>query len=335
MKRKIILTVALMAMVLFLTPALATAAGREPVKFYRDRFVFLGTYQGHPLVTSLTFDRGTAPEGRYRYEASFNGHLLFLNRWNHLKNKVYLQSRNVRPLGGIPPYPQCVVQWADGSRKGALNYDYQEISFLLQFKDLEVIDREARREDFVITTGLADATMQFMGETVPGRLIYRRMDLTGYNPFAHELDAMRHKKFNRFFLFDSQRFYVVWSEMERRGLRRLRFTPDRMIEYNPSLAPVDPTEDRPPGRVVSTDVKVKWTTTGKESNPKNPFREYPTGWKITARPPRNEQGELPEPVEIKLSSSSSFYWFDRGFFFVTGSVGGRPAWGLGEVIRGR
>ncbi len=333
--RKMCLGLILLSL-LTITLSGAPAMGQSSeVRFFRDRFVFLGIYQNQPLLATLTFDRGIDPQGRYNCQASFDGHLLFLNRWNHLRNRTYLQTAHQEDMEGIPPYHSCIVQWAEGSRIGAVNYEHQEISFLLQFRNLRVIDRDARRENFVIITGLADATMQFMGEIVPGRMVYQRMDLAGYNPFAHKLDAMRHRNFNRFFLFDNEKFYIIWGEMNPRGLRGLRFTPRRMIEYTPSEMPLDPGIDPPAGEVVSTDIEIVWTSTDMESNPDNIFREYPTGWRMTAQLFRDQEGNEREPLVMNLESASSFYWFNRGLFFVTGYVEGRSAWGMAEVIRGR
>jgi hypothetical protein len=291
-----------------------------------------------PLVATMSFSRGFSRKGRFRNNAEFDGHFLFHGTWHHMKNGVYLQDSSPEPWQEMPPYKPCLLQWRDKPRAGALNYDHQEVSFLLQFRGLRIVDRAGKRENFIIETGIGEAVMQFQGEAVPGRLIYRRMDLTDYNPYSHNIEAMRPRRFNQFFLFDGEEFYVLWCEQEGRRMPRLWYQPERMVGVTEKRKPLG--EQEKTVGLFSENITMTWPRTEKEGNPQNVFREYPVAWQVSATlaPEEDRFGKKKEPevVEIELSSRYGYYWFNRGLFFVTGRVAktGKAVWGIGEVVRG-
>lgn len=336
---------ALTILILFITIASITSAFASENefehnhRFFEDRFIFLGRLHNKPVIASVKFSRGFVNllKGvrkpvrlKYSFTAAFEGHVLYVGQWHHLKNSKYIETNTPFGLEEIPPYKPCIVRWKQRFKTGAINYDHQEISFLLQFRDVKFFDTSGLRKNFKIKTGFGRAVMLFQGQNVEGNLFYIRKELVDYNPFAHHMGRMLRRNFNRFFLIDNNGNPVICRVEAGKGLRAQWTDKERMTLFEKQEKSDPETGVKTMEFVPMTykRLEMKWLKTRKESDPSNPFREYPVKWSIKAK--RIDR----EPLELTLEDNAGYYWFNRGYFSIEGRLNGSPVWGLGEVIRG-
>jgi hypothetical protein len=286
-------------------------------RYMADRFIFLGWLYNKPLIATISFNRGYSEAGKFKYMAEFEGYVLFADRWHNLKNGNYIESDSPVNIDEIPPFQPCIFAWKDKESSGAINYDLQEISFLLQFRNLKWVDESGIMPDFIQKTAVADAVMQFQGTQVPGRLFYQNMNFRGYNRLSHNFDKLDRKKFEQFFLLGQDgNMFILWEEHEGNKTKG-RLIDDRKLIYLDENANRLPLEGNP---------DIKWTEIAKENDPESPFREYPTAWNIKT----GITGEV-----ISISKTSGFYWFSRGMTGVKGVYRGRLFMGLHEIFRSK
>lgn len=294
-------------------------ASEKPDHFTSDRFIFLGTFLEKPIIATITFARGFSAKSKFNYIAEFNGHFTFAGKWHHMKNGNYLETNEPFPLEEIPDFEPCIMRWKEKLKTGAINYDQQEISFLLQFRNLKMMDTMGKSPDFLISSGVADSYLQFQGQQIPGKLIYQKMDLTGYNKLVNNFNHFRYRKFEQFFLKgEDGELFIIWIEEESEKLRD-QWVPDRKFLF------VDragiPT--MPGGKLT-----VRWTKIEREPSPEAQFRNYPSAWEINTSLPDSTDGI------IKIQTLAGFYWFNRGMAVVSGITGKKKVSGLAEIIRG-
>ncbi|MFP4498013.1 MAG: hypothetical protein ACLFQV_07350 [Vulcanimicrobiota bacterium] len=293
----------------------------EPDRFVKDRFIFVGEFQKKPIITTVEFSRGYTEKVRNRYSAKFRGHFLFAGKWHQLKNCVFEESAelNSEKLKKTPEFEPCILVWDEEQKKGAINYDREEISFLLQFKDLTILDNEGPRDCFKIQTGTAQAFLLFQGKNIPGKLFYQRFDLKDYNPFVNNFNHLKRKNLQQFFLVSaSGNAYIIWKELEGSKIRGQWICHDKFITLVEQGKPL----------VSSRRLDLEILATRSENNPESKFRTYPVAWKINKS--FSEIGEL----DFLLRSEDYFYWFGYGLFSVEGTVNNEKVFGLAEVIRG-
>ncbi|MCE1247681.1 MAG: hypothetical protein LWY06_13655 [Firmicutes bacterium] len=306
-----------LSLVFFVLICNAAFAGIEDDKYYSDRFIFLGWLYNKPLIATIAFNRGYSESGKFKYGAEFEGYVLFADKWHNLKNGNYIEQDTPINLEEIPAFQPCIFAWKDKFESGAVNYDLQEISFLLQFRNMKLIDESGRMPDFIQKTAVADAMMQFQGNQVPGRLFYQSMNFRGYNRLSHNFNHLDRKKFEQFFLLGQDgNMFVIWEEHEGNKTKD-RLIDDRKIIYLDENANIFPIEGNP---------DVKWTETAKENDPSAPFRHYPTAWEIRT----GVTGD-----KIDLFRTSGFYWFSRGMTGLRGVYKGRLFMGLHEIFRSK
>lgn len=298
------------------SPSFAADKGNSPDRYLSDRFIFLGWLYNKPLITTIQFSRGFSGGGKFRNVAEFQGYLLFMDKWHNMKNGNYLETDSPVDIENIPEFKPCIMSWKDKQESGAANYEYQELSLLLQFRNLKLVDTMGKEPDFLINTYVGQGVLQFQGQQVPGVMIYQHSDLTGYNRLAHNFAHFNYRKLENFFLLGQDGdIFIIRAEQEGNKISD-QWVPDTRVIHVGTTGEI---------ALLEGPAAVKWLKTEKENDPDSKFRIYPVEWELTLGTP---------PEKTQLTATSGFYWFSYGLSGITGIKGGRLFMGLAEIIRG-